>query len=121
MAKQSRSGLGRGLNSLLGGPSEAIPASGRTTERDRIVYDEREDVVYEGNVRSQVVDNVDPGSTGRFGAVGNPRMNVSRETSEQISTQFQPVNQAPVKEEMVVEEVVEESLDGYLIYDIVID
>lgn len=122
MAKQSRSGLGRGLNSLLGGPSEATPATGRTTERDRIVYDEREDVIYEGNVKSQVIDNADPGSTGRFGAVGNPRMNVSRETSDQISTQFQPVNQTPVQREVVIEEVPEEEpLSGNMIYDIEID
>ena len=121
MAKQSRGGLGRGLNSLLGGPSEATPPANRTTERDRIVYDEREDVVYEGNVKSQVVDNVDPGATGRFGAVGNPRMNVSRETSAQPSTQFQPVNQAPIQE--IVEETIEEKVspDGNMIYEIEID
>ena len=97
MAKQSRSGLGRGLNSLLGGPSEAIPATGRTTDRDRIVYDEREDVIYEGNIKSPVVDNLDPSATGRFGAVGNPRVNVSRETQEQPSGQFPVINQAPIQ------------------------
>ncbi len=121
MAKQSRSGLGRGLNSLLGGPSEAAPATGRTTERDRIVYDEREDVVYEGNIKSQIVDNADPGTTGRFGAVGNPRVNVSCETSEQPSGQFPVINQAPVQENIVVEEVEDEPLAGNMIYDVEID
>lgn len=125
MAKQPRSGLGRGLNSLLGGPSEAAPASGRTTERDRIVYDEREDVVYENNVKSQVIDNEDPGATGRFGAVGNPRENVSRETSEQISTQFQPIQPEEVVERVVVEEVAEEpkeeALAGNMIYEVDIE
>lgn len=125
MAKQPRSGLGRGLNSLLGGPSEAAPVSGRTTERDRIVYDEREDVVYENNVKSQVIDNEDPGTTGRFGAVGNPRANVSRETTEQVSSQFQPVQPQEVVERVVVEEVVEEAqeepLAGNMIYEVEID
>lgn len=113
------------MNSLLGGPPEAAPVTGRTTERDRIVYDEREDVVYEGNVKSQVVDNVDPGSTGRFGAVGNPRANVSRETIEQPSGQFPPVNQITsqpvVQETAVVEEEQNDTLAGNMIYDIEID
>lgn len=120
MAKQSRSGLGRGLNSLLGGPSEATPVSERTTDRDRIVYDEREDVVYEGDVKSQVIDNMNPGSTVRFGAVGNPRENVSRETSSQNSTQFQPINQSQEQKpvELVTETV---PLSENAIYDIEIE
>lgn len=125
MAKQPRSGLGRGLNSLLGGPSEATPVSGRTTERDRIVYDEREDVVYENNVKSQIIDNVDPGATGRFGAVGNPRESVSRETSVQETVQPQPAQPQEVIERVVVQEVQEEPekepLAGNMIYDVEID
>ena len=129
MAKQPRSGLGRGLNSLLGGPSEAAPVSGRTTERDRIIYDEREDVVYENNIKSQVIDNADPGTTGRFGAVGNPRSNVSRETPEVEIPQPQTLQPEEVIERVVVQEPVkepakepeEEPLAGNMIYEVEIE
>lgn len=125
MAKQPRSGLGRGLNSLLGGPSEATPVSGRTTERDRIVYDEREDVVYENNVKLHIVDNMDPGTTGRFGAIGNPRESVSRETSEQAPVQVQSAQPEEVVERVVVQEVEVqpdiEPLAGNMIYEVEID
>ncbi len=43
MAKNTRGGLGRGLNSLLNG---AADTSQRTTERERIIYNENEEVDY---------------------------------------------------------------------------
>lgn len=43
MAKNTRSGLGRGLNSLLGSASDTAK---RTTDRERIVYNENEEVDY---------------------------------------------------------------------------
>ncbi len=42
MAKNTRSGLGRGLNSLLNSSNDAP----RTTERERIVYNEHEEIDY---------------------------------------------------------------------------
>lgn len=43
MAKNTRGGLGRGLNSLLNG---AADTSQRTTEREKIIYNENEEVDY---------------------------------------------------------------------------
>lgn len=82
MAKTTRGGLGRGLNSLLGGGDEAAPVSERTTNRERVVYDEREDVIYDeqGN-QSKVDDGTSPDVTGKIPIIGNPRENVSRETT----------------------------------------
>ena len=42
MAKNNRGGLGRGLNSLINGPS----STPRTTERERIIYNENEEIDY---------------------------------------------------------------------------
>lgn len=105
MAKTTRSGLGRGLNSLLGGAPDAAPISERTKDRETIVYNEREDVIYDekGN-QSKVNDGTSPSITGRIHIPSNPRNNVSRET---IPTQNH-INDAPkpIKEhvsELVVE------------------
>ena len=42
MAKNNRGGLGRGFNSLINGPS----STPRTTERERIIYNENEEIDY---------------------------------------------------------------------------
>ncbi len=42
MAKNNRGGLGRGLNSLINGPS----STPRITERERIIYNENEEIDY---------------------------------------------------------------------------
>lgn len=56
MAKNNKGGLGRGIGSLMGNSSESSFSQQRTTNRDRIVYDEREDVVYENNEKKPVDD-----------------------------------------------------------------
>lgn len=102
MAKANRGGLGRGLNSLLGGASDGIStpktSNPRTQDRERIVYDEREDVVYE---------NTDPGVTGRMMPV-TPE-NVSRETIEEV--EITEVSEKVV-EEPIEENVSRETLQG---------
>lgn len=77
MAKNTRSGLGRGLNSLL---SSASDSPQRTTERERIVYNENEDVDYSNQ------DAKLSGRTGNF-----DRVAVDRPAPNQ-TTQHQPVN-----------------------------
>lgn len=76
MAKNTKGGLGRGIGSLMGGSTDDTFAQQRTTKRDRIVYDEREDVVYENNEKKPI----DDGTT-----VLTKEENVSRETSEKES------------------------------------
>ncbi len=96
MAKARRGGLGKGLNSLLGDSSDNTRSPERTQNRDRIVYDEREDITYEIPSDSSQTTQL-PGNTDKFGAVGNPRLNnVSRETivyEQGVSPQEQQVMQ----------------------------
>ena len=77
MAKNTRSGLGRGLNSLL---SSASDSPQRTTERERIVYNENEDVDYSNQ------DAKLSGRTGNF-----DRVAVDRPAPNQ-TTQHKPVS-----------------------------
>ncbi len=77
MAKNTRGGLGRGLNSLLGSASDSPQ---RTTERERIVYNENEEVDY---------SNQDAKLSGRTGSFD--RIAVERPTSSQTA-QHQPVS-----------------------------
>lgn len=100
MAKTTRSGLGRGLNSLLGGAPDAAPVSERTKDRETIVYNEREDLIYDekGN-QSKVNDGTSPSITGRINLSGNPRNNVSRETFTPKTPVREPQN--PVTELIV--------------------
>lgn len=77
MAKNTRSGLGRGLNSLLGSASDSPQ---RTTDRERIVYNENEEVDY---------SNQDAKLSGRTGSFD--RVAVDRSAPHQTS-QHQPVS-----------------------------
>ena len=81
MARSTRSGLGRGLNSLLGGSTDSTTSSTRTTDRERIVYDEREDIVIEASPRTE------PGRTGEIDSIRTS--NESQRTRNTGS--FQPV------------------------------
>lgn len=74
MAKNTKGGLGRGIGSLMGTTGDLGFSQQRTTNRDRIVYDEREDVVYENNEKKPVDD--------REQISEDKKKIVSRETSE---------------------------------------
>lgn len=85
MAKNTRGGLGRGLNSLLGSASDSPQ---RTTERERIVYNENEEVDY---------SNQDAKLSGRTGSFD--RIAVERPTPSQTA-QHQPVSASEEKKPM---------------------
>lgn len=73
MAKNTKGGLGRGIGSLMGGSTDDTFTQQRTKNRDRIVYDEREDVVYENNEKKPVDERT---------TIASKDKNVSRETSD---------------------------------------
>lgn len=77
MAKNTRGGLGRGLNSLLGSASDAPQ---RTTDRERIVYNENEEVDY---------SNQDAKLSGRTGSF--ERVTPERSVSPSQTSSHQPV------------------------------
>lgn len=79
MAKNTRSGLGRGLNSLLSGASDS---PSRTTERERIVYNENEEVDYSDQ------DAKLSGRTGSFERVSQQ----PQKQASQASASYQPVS-----------------------------
>lgn len=68
MAKNTRRGLGRGLNSLIGGSTDQLSANPRTRNRETLIYDERTDRTYTtGNIPAIQEDVVtDPSQTGRL-------------------------------------------------------
>lgn len=76
MAKNNRGGLGRGLNSLINGPS----STPRTTERERIIYNENEEIDYSDQ------DAKLSGKTDNF-----ERIAVTKTTPKQISSEPQTV------------------------------
>lgn len=79
MAKNTRGGLGRGLNSLLNGAADTAQ---RTTERERIVYNENEDVDY---------SNQDAKLSGRTGSFDH----IKKEEPKSVQTstsQYQAVH-----------------------------
>lgn len=107
MAKANRGGLGRGLNSLLGGASDGIhpgqtSSNPRTQDRERIIYDEREDVVYEAT---------SPGVTGRMMPI-TPEESVSRETP------LVEEQEVDVVEEVIPQDVSRETSEGIFEVDI---
>lgn len=85
MAKNTRGGLGRGLNSLLNSASDTPQ---RTTERERIVYNENEDVDY---------SNQDAKLSGRTGSFERVSTTPVKATSPSITTQHPPVAVAEEK------------------------
>lgn len=120
MAKTTRTGLGRGLNSLLGGP-DIPPVQKRNPNRDNFSYNAREDVIVdEDGKKIPVGDGSSPEITGRIPMIGNPRDkdNVSRETSkakpatkvreitpERVQVEKEEPKKAPVPHVEIVEEV----------------
>ena len=87
MAKPMRGGLGRGLNSLIGGGSSTASGNERTTERETIRYNEQEDAIYDSNgKRTSVEDATNPKNIRAKSAPTPPTRNVSRETSENPKT-----------------------------------
>lgn len=145
MAKNTKGGLGRGIGSLMGNDNDDNFSNQRTTNRDRIVYDEREDVVYENNEKKPV----DERTVAAKERPSQPekKQNVSRETSSKTSNKeksddnkgriaglsstgsFMPVKEdAQVKPliEEVVEEKIEEKIEtepyeSTLVYEVPID
>lgn len=85
MAKNTRGGLGRGLNSLLNSASDTPQ---RTTERERIVYNENEDVDY---------SNQDAKLSGRTGSFERVSTTPVKATSPSITAQHPPVAVAEEK------------------------
>lgn len=138
MAKNTKGGLGRGIGSLMGNTDETDFSQQRTANRDRIVYDEREDVVYENNEKKPIEDGTQ--------VINKAKENVSRETSKDSSKSeknsnkgriaglsstgsFMPVKEKEpeaeeVVEEVEVEETVEEEKEPYdstYVYDVPIE
>lgn len=74
MAKNTKGGLGRGIGSLMGKPEDDMFVQERTSNRDTMVYNEREDIVYEKNA-------IKPNNN----EVKANNEDVSRETSEKSS------------------------------------
>ena len=97
MAKNNKGGLGRGIGSLMGNQNDtgfsAPPQPQRTTNRDRIVYDEREDVVYENNEKKAVDERVAIKSE-EDKTKGNKVEDVSRETSNVIEEKDESTSNA---------------------------
>lgn len=115
MARNTRGGLGRGLSSLMGSANDGGTPSQRTTNRERVLYDENEDLYTTGeiNLPSQT-GNLRPkaasssNSASKTGPLNTP--NVSRETYN-----YSTANISETKEEITpkkkVEEVVEEKIE----------
>lgn len=117
MARNTRGGLGRGLSSLMGSSNDGGTPAQRTKNRERVVYDENEDLYASGeinlpsqtgNLRPQTANTVSSASkTGQLNT-----SNVSRETFEYSTTNITPENKAPippketktVTEKVVIEE-----------------
>ncbi len=81
MAKNTKGGLGRGIGSLMGKPEDDMFVQERTSKRDTMVYNEREDIVYEKN-------DIKPNNfeaTENNNEVKANKEDVSRETSEESS------------------------------------
>lgn len=117
MARNTRGGLGRGLSSLMGSSNDGGTPAQRTKNRERVVYDENEDLYASGeinlpsqtgNLRPQTANTVSSASkTGQLNT-----SNVSRETFEYSTTNITPENKTPippketktVTEKVVIEE-----------------
>lgn len=131
MARNTRGGLGRGLSSLMGNSSnekdQQTPnkTTQRTTNRERILYDEREEIYKTGeiNIPNNVNDpnkkSSSPAITGQIDSLpqntgqirplsqvntSNEDQIVSRETIQQNSTSENQIN---VAEQNVIEEIPE--------------
>lgn len=115
MAKNTRSGLGRGLNSLLNGSGD----TSRTPERERIVYNEHEEIDYSDR------DAKLSGQTGSFERIASETpikhttpstQTVSSEPKQQSTTSSSFINAsisstpevAPIKEPNVSRETIKE-------------
>lgn len=98
MAKNTRGGLGRGLSSLMGSSNDGGTPAQRTTNRERVLYDENEDLYATGeinlpsttgNIRANTNSKTSiVNSATKTGPLTNP--NVSRETIEYSATNFPP-------------------------------
>ena len=86
MARNTRGGLGRGLSSLMGSAADGGTPAQRTKNRERVVYDEREELYATGEI------NLPNNRAGQNEVVS--QQNVSRETvgrSNPSNTQETPV------------------------------
>lgn len=136
MARNSRGGLGRGLSSLIGGSADGGTPSQRTHNRERVVYNENEDLYPLNDLKN----TSNPGNTGRIrvqdpGTTGPlQKQDVSRETYEYQEVDLQTKEQEileetpvpepiptpePVEEVVVVEEIIEEPIDFEVDIDLV--
>ncbi len=115
MARNTRGGLGRGLSSLMGSANDGGTPAQRTTNRERVLYDENEDLYatgeinlpsQTGNLRPKAASSTNNAS--KTGPINTP--NVSRETYN-----YSTANISETKEETTpkkkVEEVVEEKIE----------
>lgn len=120
MAKSTRGGLGRGLSSLMGSSNDGGTPAQRTKNRERVVYDENEDLYATGEMKSSSTGNLGLNSNSINNAAKTGPLNtrsVSRETydyssisiAENIEEENQlpktTVNQTPVKENKIEETI----------------
>lgn len=91
MARNTRGGLGRGLSSLMGSANDGGTPAQRTTNRERVLYDENEDLYATGeiNLPSQT-GNLRPRTTNSTNSASKTgplnTTNVSRETFDYSTT-----------------------------------
>lgn len=92
------------------GNNSAVPAEERTTNRDRIIYDEREDKTYPADTHKAITESfppVDPNTKSD---------DVSRETSDEEIR-----NEEPIEEKTKGFDVSDQSLSENIIYDVDIE
>lgn len=91
MARNTRGGLGRGLSSLMGSANDGGTPAQRTTNRERVLYDENEDLYatgeinlpsQTGNIRAKTTNSTN--SASKTGPLNTT--NVSRETFDYSTT-----------------------------------
>lgn len=91
MARNTRGGLGRGLSSLMGSANDGGTPAQRTTNRERVLYDENEDLYatgeinlpsQTGNLRARTTNSTN--SASKTGPLNTT--NVSRETFDYSTT-----------------------------------
>lgn len=91
MARNTRGGLGRGLSSLMGSANDGGTPAQRTTNRERVLYDENEDLYatgeinlpsQTGNLRARTTSSTN--SASKTGPLNTT--NVSRETFDYSTT-----------------------------------
>ena len=121
MARNTRGGLGRGLSSLMGSSNDGGTPAQRTKNRERVIYDENEDLYATGEINL-------PSSTGNISPKPSSTINpasqtgpittrsVSRETYDYTTANLEEKPKETIEKKAEtptkkVEEVIEEKIE----------